>query len=338
MRRLDAARGRPDQQRSRYVPTAACGDGELREVPRRRDLGARAGGSASWPSPTRSRATAACSTSRRPTRACSRSSPTRRRPRSRPRASTRTRSRRSASSASSSSPRRSSARSCRAICRGVAGVEIAARNRADAPGRRRLLRLLPALRRAASRFSWRTFPARAFRRRCSCRRSTRRCTSRSTTRRRSPTSSARIDRHLQRYAATRKFLTVFFGLLEPDIGHAALRLRRATIRPCCGGPSGAIEQLKSTGVPLGMFPNAVLEGGDASSMEQGDLLCVYTRRRHRGPRRGRRGVRPRPAARALSPSGTGPASLRARSSTPSRRSPADVPQYDDQTLLIVRRT
>jgi sigma-B regulation protein RsbU (phosphoserine phosphatase) len=28
----------------------------------------------------------------------------------------------------------------------------------------------------------------------------------------------RIDRHLRRYAATRKFLTLFFGLLEPDTG------------------------------------------------------------------------------------------------------------------------
>ena len=68
----------------------------------------------------------------------------------------------------------------------------------------------------------------------------------------------RIDRHLQRYAATRKFLTVFFGLIEPDsgvlryvsAGHNPALLRRA---------SGGIEQLKATGVPLGMFPNAIVD-------------------------------------------------------------------------------
>ena len=69
----------------------------------------------------------------------------------------------------------------------VAGVEIAAPESADAAGRRRLLRLLPAVGRTARRFSSRTSRARACRRRSSCRPSTRRFTSRSTRRRRSPT-------------------------------------------------------------------------------------------------------------------------------------------------------
>src|SRR5262249_56353289 len=58
----------------------------------------------------------------------------------------------------------------------------------------------------------------------------------------------RIDRHLRRYAATRKFLTLFFGLYDPaqrcltyvSAGHnPALLLREG----------GKIESLPATGVP-----------------------------------------------------------------------------------------
>ena len=63
----------------------------------------------------------------------------------------------------------------------------------------------------------------------------------------------RIDRHLQKYAATRKFLTCFFGVIEPgsgllryvSAGHNPALLRRAA--------GGAVEQVKATGVPLGLF-------------------------------------------------------------------------------------
>jgi sigma-B regulation protein RsbU (phosphoserine phosphatase) len=84
----------------------------------------------------------------------------------------------------------------------------------------------------------------------------------------------RIDRHLQKYAATRKFLTCFFGLIEPDsgmlryvsAGHNPALLRRA---------SGSIEQIKATGVPIGMFPNSSWRE-ETVAIERGDLLCVYS--------------------------------------------------------------
>lgn len=84
----------------------------------------------------------------------------------------------------------------------------------------------------------------------------------------------RIDRHLQKYAATRKFLTCFFGLIEPDTGtlqyvsagHNPALLRRR---------SGSIEQIRATGVPMGMFPNAAWRE-ETAVMEPGDLLCVYS--------------------------------------------------------------
>jgi len=146
---------------------------------------------------------------------------------------------------------------------------------------------------------------------------------------------ARIDRHLQRYAATRKFLTVFFGLVEPDAGvlryvsagHNPALLRRA---------AGGIEQLKATGVPLGMFPNASWKE-EVVAFERGDLLCVYTD-----------GVSEALDAAdeefglerltALVAAGTGPEELTATVFDAVEAFAADVPQYDDQTLLIVRRT
>ncbi len=144
----------------------------------------------------------------------------------------------------------------------------------------------------------------------------------------------RIDRHLQRYAATRKFLTVFFGLIEPDsgvlryvsAGHNPALLRRA---------SGGIEQLKATGVPLGMFPNASWTE-ESVMVGRGDLLCVYTD-----------GVSEALDAAdeefgldrltALVAAGTGPEELTATVFDAVEAFAADVPQYDDQTLLVVRR-
>ena len=301
------------------VPTAGMQLAALREVPGGRDLGPGPPARACWRSPTRSRATGACSTSRRPTRACCRSSPTRRPRRSRRRGSTRTRSRRSASSASSSSPPPSSARSCRATCpsspgsRSPRGTCRPARSAATTSTSSRC-------RAGASPSSWRTSRARASRPRCSCRRCTRRCTSRSTRRKTVADLIGRIDRHLQKYAATRKFLTCFFGLLEPRLGHAALRLGGPQSGAAAPRLRDAIEQVKATGVPIGMFPNAtwreetVVDGAGRPALR-------LQRRHHRGARRGRRGVRHRPP---------GPADVartrRARSargcSTRWRRSPA----------------
>ena len=85
---------------------------------------------------------------------------------------------------------------------------------------------------------------------------------------------ARIDRHLQRFAVTRKFLTAFFGLFEPDTG--TLRYVSAGHNPALlRRSSGEIESLNATGVPLGMFPNASWTE-EVVPLEVGDLLCVYT--------------------------------------------------------------
>jgi sigma-B regulation protein RsbU (phosphoserine phosphatase) len=147
----------------------------------------------------------------------------------------------------------------------------------------------------------------------------------------------RIDRHLRRYAATRKFLTLFFGLIEPDTGllryvsagHNPALLQRST---------GAIERLESTGVPVGMLPNPTWRE-ETRAMERGDLLAVYTD-----------GL-----TEAVDESDEEFGLARLTASVDRRRGlPArllcdqilsevadfarGMPQYDDQTLLLVRRT
>jgi sigma-B regulation protein RsbU (phosphoserine phosphatase) len=144
----------------------------------------------------------------------------------------------------------------------------------------------------------------------------------------------RIDRHLQKYAATRKFLTCFFGLLEPDsgtlryvsAGHNPALLRRA---------GGRVEQIKATGVPMGMFPNASWRE-ESVVMERGDLLCVYSdgitealdaADEEFGLDRLTRRMSAEP-----------PAEVCATVFDAVSAFAGDTPQYDDQTLLLLRRS
>jgi sigma-B regulation protein RsbU (phosphoserine phosphatase) len=144
----------------------------------------------------------------------------------------------------------------------------------------------------------------------------------------------RIDRHLQRYAATRKFLTAFFGLIEPDTG--TLRYVSAGHNPALlQRGSGEIEQLKATGVPLGMFPNASWKE-EAVALERGDLLCVYTDGVSEALNAADEEFGLERLARLLTPGA--PTEDLCRSIFDEVEAfAADVPQYDDQTLMLIRR-
>ena len=144
----------------------------------------------------------------------------------------------------------------------------------------------------------------------------------------------RIDRHLQRYAVTRKFLTAFFGLLEPDTGvlryvsagHNPALLRRA---------GGELEQLRATGVPLGMFPSASWKE-ETLSMARGDLLCVYSDGITEALDASDEEFGVPRLSRLLDSSPPDEICRRIFDAVASFA--ADVPQYDDQTLLLVNRT
>jgi sigma-B regulation protein RsbU (phosphoserine phosphatase) len=146
----------------------------------------------------------------------------------------------------------------------------------------------------------------------------------------------RIDRHLRRFAATRKFLTLFFGLLEPDSG--VLRYVSAGHNPALlVRTSGATEMLDSTGVPVGMLPNSKWKE-ETREMAVGDVLCVYSdgiteavdaaEEEYGVPRLVAEvsGLRGEPLRR-ISDDVLASVAAFARG----------VPQYDDQTVLFVRR-
>jgi sigma-B regulation protein RsbU (phosphoserine phosphatase) len=147
---------------------------------------------------------------------------------------------------------------------------------------------------------------------------------------------SRIDRHLRRFAATRKFLTLFFGLLEPDSGF--LRYVSAGHNPALlVRASGVTEQLESTGVPVGMLPNSKWKE-ETREMGKGDVLCVYSdgiteavdaREEEYGLPRlvAEIGDRRAEPLKRISEEVLASVSEFARG----------VPQYDDQTLLFVRR-
>ena len=147
---------------------------------------------------------------------------------------------------------------------------------------------------------------------------------------------SRIDRHLQRYAATRKFLTCFFGLLEPETGvlhYVSAGHNPALVRHA----SGDVQQLKATGVPIGMFPNASWKE-ETISLAAGDLLCVYTD----GVTEAQNGAEEEfgleRLSRILEKDGASPPDALCRTIFDEIDAfVADAPQYDDETLLLARR-
>jgi sigma-B regulation protein RsbU (phosphoserine phosphatase) len=147
---------------------------------------------------------------------------------------------------------------------------------------------------------------------------------------------SRIDRHLQRFSATHKFLTLFFGLVEPDA--SVLRYVSAGHNPALlARGSGEVERLHATGVPVGLLPNGSWKE-ETAPFTSGDLLCVYSdgfteatnaeEEEFSLDRLERAFVdRLSMTARDLSDDLFREVSLFAEG----------VPQYDDQTLVIVRR-
>jgi len=147
---------------------------------------------------------------------------------------------------------------------------------------------------------------------------------------------SRIDRHLQRFSPAHKFLTLFFGLLEP--GADLLRYVSAGHNPALlARTGGAIDRLSATGVPLGLLPHGSWRE-ETVPFHRGDLLCVYTDgfteatngdEEEFGLERLEQGFRSRRTlpTREISDALYGEVAAFA----------AGIPQYDDQTLLIVRR-
>ena len=147
---------------------------------------------------------------------------------------------------------------------------------------------------------------------------------------------SRIDKHLQRFSAAHKFLTLFFGVVEPGAG--LLRYVSAGHNPAIvARRSGQIERLSATGVPLGLVPNGSWTE-ETVPFGPGDLVCAYTDGFTEATNADEQEFGLDRLEREL----TSDLGLPARElSDRLFRAVAvfaqGMPQYDDQTLLIVRR-
>ena len=146
----------------------------------------------------------------------------------------------------------------------------------------------------------------------------------------------RIDRHLQRYAATRKFLTRFFGLLEPGHGHAAVRVGGPQSRAAAPAPAAPSSSSRRRASRSGCFPTP--PGGRRRSRWRRATCSASTPTA--SPRRSTRRTRSSAstACRRLMAADAARRDLRPGLRRRRRRSPRDVPQYDDQTLILLRRS
>lgn len=85
---------------------------------------------------------------------------------------------------------------------------------------------------------------------------------------------ARLSRQIYRRTPPEKYATAFLGILETATGR--LRYTNAGHNPpLVLRASGATEELGSTGVPLGLLPQAPYRAGEVT-LEPGDLLVLYT--------------------------------------------------------------
>lgn len=85
---------------------------------------------------------------------------------------------------------------------------------------------------------------------------------------------ARLSRQLYRRTPPEKYATAFLGILEPATGR--LRYTNAGHNPpLILRASGVAEELGSTGVPLGLLPQAPYRS-DETTLASGEILVLYT--------------------------------------------------------------
>ncbi|MES1243926.1 MAG: SpoIIE family protein phosphatase [Acidobacteriota bacterium] len=154
-----------------------------------------------------------------------------------------------------------------------------------------------------------------------------------------PSLLERMNRHILESSAPNKFITLLMAELEPGTG--VLRYLNAGHNPgLLLRANGRVEELSAGGVPLGLLPNSRYQPREVV-VEPGDLLCLYSdgiteaesvteeefgTERLIGILRGHRGQGGRPLQEVLE-------EIQAAVS----RFATGMPQYDDQTLVLLRR-
>ena len=83
-----------------------------------------------------------------------------------------------------------------------------------------------------------------------------------------------LHRQLFRSLAPEQFVTMFLGELDPETGHIHY-INAGHDPPLVLRKDGTLETLDSTGLPIAMIEDIMLESGDAQ-IEPGDLLAIFS--------------------------------------------------------------
>jgi phosphoserine phosphatase RsbU/P len=148
---------------------------------------------------------------------------------------------------------------------------------------------------------------------------------------------ARLNRLLSRRIPMNRFITFFYGVLDPG-GHTLTYVNAGQNPPCRVRPGAEVERLTATGPPLGLLADASFQIGTLELLP-GDLLVCFSdgATEGRGPADEEFGearlidiVRQDPAAT--------PEVIVQRATTAIERHCAASPRQDDITLVVLKRT
>ena len=89
-----------------------------------------------------------------------------------------------------------------------------------------------------------------------------------------PSLMSRLNRHIYESSAANKFITLLLGVLEVE--NSRLAYLNAGHNPgLLLRPDGSVEQLSSAGLPLGLLPQGSY-GVSTCDLAPGDLVCLYS--------------------------------------------------------------
>jgi len=145
-----------------------------------------------------------------------------------------------------------------------------------------------------------------------------------------------VSRLLYKRTPPEKFATAFLGVLEPDLGF--LRFTNAGHFPgLIIRNDGTTTQLHSTGLPLGLFPDADFSLAE-TSIDRGDTLVLYTDGITESTnRQGEQFGLDRLEELCLEHRRTEPSDIARALETTLMHFTGGVPPDDDRTLVIVKR-
>jgi serine phosphatase RsbU (regulator of sigma subunit) len=150
------------------------------------------------------------------------------------------------------------------------------------------------------------------------------------------TIATELNRHIHRWSAENKFVTMVLATIDPEAG--VIRYVNAGHNPAFIVANGEVHALHSHGLPIGLLPQSRYSVQTAQ-FAPGSLLAVYSdgiseAENAQDEEFGEQGLQNLLLANASEPCQT----LAQRVSAAVEEFVGDLPQKDDQTLVLVRHT